>query len=89
MDYYMIGTSDLHGKPGIGGGMSKRTEGGNTGIVNYIGVESIDETLKQVVALGGKILQPVQPVPGYGSLAVCSDTEHNIFGVFEEVAAPE
>jgi hypothetical protein len=58
------------------------------GILNYIGVASVDETLKKLVELGGKILQPAQEVPGYGLLALCTDTEDNIFGVFEEVALP-
>jgi len=84
MDYSMIYTNDLKGVPGIGGGLSKRDPGMPAGIVNYIGVESINKVLEQVVVLGGKILLPVQAVPGYGLLAVCTDTEDNIFGVFEE-----
>lgn len=84
MDYYMIGTDDLQGKPGIGGGMTKRGAGDEAGIVNYIGVASIDTTLGQITELGGKILQPKQEVPGYGLLALCADTENNVFGVFEE-----
>jgi predicted enzyme related to lactoylglutathione lyase len=80
----MISTNDLQGKPGIGGGLAQREAGRENGIVNYIGVESIDLTLQQVIELGGRILQPVQPVPGYGKLAVCADTDSNVFGVFEE-----
>lgn len=87
MDYYMVGTNDLQDKPGIGGGMSKREAGASAGIINYMGVASIDATLKQVVELGGKIIQPTLPVPGYGLLAVCEDTEKNVFGVFEETQA--
>ncbi len=83
MNYYLVGTNDLKGNPGIGGGLAKREAGRGSGIVNYMGVASIDVTLKQVIELGGKILQPVQPVPCYGLLSVCADTENNIFGVFE------
>jgi uncharacterized protein len=85
MHYYLIGTSDLNGNPGPGGGMSKRTEPGQ-GIVNFIGVSSIDQSLEKVKQLGGKIIQDKQPVPGYGTLAVCLDTENNPFGLFEESA---
>ncbi len=87
MDYYMIRTMDLHGNAGIAGGMAKRDAGRASGIINYIGVASIDATLKQVDELGGKILMPVQAVPGYGLLAICEDTEKNVFGVFEERAS--
>ena len=84
MDYYMISTTDLQGNRGIGGGLSKQGPGDQPCIVNYIGVTSIDETLKQVTALGGTILQDKQEIPGYGLLALCADTERNVFGIFEE-----
>lgn len=84
MDYYMISTTDLQGRPGIGGGFSKQGPGDQPGIVNYIGVTSIDTVLKQVTALGGTVLQHKQEIPGYGWLALCTDTENNVFGVFEE-----
>jgi hypothetical protein len=29
-------------------------------------------------------VQPKQEVPGYGFLAVCRDSENNLFGLFEE-----
>lgn len=84
MDYYMIATKGIDGAQGIGGGMAKRDAGQQPGIINYIGVLSIDKTLEQVAASGGTVLMPVQPVPGYGLLAICADTEGNMFGVFEE-----
>lgn len=82
--YYLVETSDLEGHPGIGGGMSKRTEKGQ-GILNYIGVASIDASLEKLQQLGGRIILPKQEVPGYGWLAVCADTEQNAFGLFEEI----
>lgn len=88
MDYHLIKTNDLQGKCGIGGGMSKREPGVRSGIINYIGVASIDASLKQVVDLGGKILQTVTKVPGFGLLAICADPEGNVFGLFEEVSEP-
>ncbi len=87
IDYYMIGTNDLQGKPGIGGGISGRDESSAGGIVNYIGVNSIDDTIMHVVELGGTVLQAKQAVPGYGLLAICTDPEKNVFGVFEETPA--
>lgn len=84
MNYYLIETKDLQGNTGIGGGLSKRENPEQNGINNFIGVASIDESLKKVTELGGKVIQPKQPIPGWGALALCMDTENNIFGLFEE-----
>lgn len=84
MDYYMIQTSDLEGKPGLGGGMAKREAGSHAGVTNFIGVASMNKTLEQIAQLGGKVLSQPQPVPGYGTMALCMDTENNVFGIFEE-----
>jgi predicted enzyme related to lactoylglutathione lyase len=84
MNYSLIETSDIKGTKGIGGGMAKRGPSDPPGIVNFIGVESIDKSLKAVETLGGKIIQPKQAVPGWGYLAVCLDTENNHIGLFEE-----
>ena len=81
--YYLIETTDLNGNPGIRGGMTKKVESEEQ-ISQFIGVESIDEYIEKVVELGGKILLPKTPVPAWGYLAVCFDTENNIFGLLEE-----
>lgn len=83
MNYYLIETNDLSGVRGIGGGMGARN-GQKQGMTNYFGVTSMDESIKKVKELGGKVIQEKQDVPGWGSLAVCSDTENNTFGLFEE-----
>lgn len=83
MDYYLIETTGPDGKKGLGGGMSKRTKSDEK-IVNYIGVESIDNHVLKIIEMGGKISGPKINVPGWGNLAVCSDTEGNTFGLWEE-----
>ena len=89
MEYLGIATFDDSGKEGIGGGMGKR-QAPDQGIVNYMGVSSIDEFLSKVEKIGGKIVMPKTTVPGYGYLAVCLDTENNKFGLWEmdESASP-
>lgn len=84
INYYLIETSDLQGKKGVTGGMARRENPQQVGITNFIGMASVDESLKKVVELGGKIIQPKQAIPGWGYLATCSDTENNVFGLFEE-----
>lgn len=83
MPYYLFETKDLEGNPGVGGGMGKRGEPGQK-ITNYIGVPSVEEYLENVTKLGGKVIMPRTAVPGWGYLAVCTDTENNTFGLWEE-----
>lgn len=83
-EYFLIETKNLDGKAGIGGGMAKREGPQPATITNFIGVASLDITLEKVKMLGGKVIQHRQSVPGWGYLAVCTDTENNTFGLFEQ-----
>ncbi len=83
-DYYLIETTDLDGKPGVvGGGLGKRGDPGQR-ITSYVGVSSIDEYVAKVESLGGKVVMPRTAVPGWGYLAICFDTEDNMFGLWQE-----
>lgn len=82
MEYYFIETTDLEGQPGLGGGMGLRGSPEQK-ITNFMEVTSVDEYCDRVKELGGMVLQPKMPVPGYGYLAVCMDTEENTFGLWE------
>jgi predicted enzyme related to lactoylglutathione lyase len=82
-DYYLIETSDLVGESGVGGGLGKRGEP-NQRITSYIGVDSVEEYALKVEKLGGKVVQPKMTVPGWGYLAICFDTEDNMFGLWQE-----
>ena len=81
--YYLIATTDLTGEAGVGGGMAKRTSP-DQNITNFIGVHSVDEYITKVEKLGGKVIEGKWTVPGWGYLAVCLDTEQNLFGLWEE-----
>jgi len=81
-DYYLIETRGLEGEPGVGGGLGKRDEPGQR-ITSYIGVSSIDEYVAKVERLGGKVATPRTAVPGWGYLAICFDTEDNMFGLWQ------
>jgi len=83
MPYYLIETADLKGKKSVGGGMGPRGEPSQR-IVNYIGVKSVEKSVEDVKKLGGKVTMLKTAVPGWGYLAVCIDTEGNIFGLWEE-----
>lgn len=83
MEYYLIETRTLGDEEGVRGGMGKRGAPDQQ-IMPYFGVESVDTCLSEVTRLGGNVLLPKTAVPGFGYLAVCTDTEKNRFGVFEE-----
>jgi predicted enzyme related to lactoylglutathione lyase len=83
MEYYLMDTEDLEGKPGLGGGLGKR-QSADQRIMNYIGVNSVDEYLLKVEKLGGKVLMPKTVVPGVGYLAICTVTENSTFGLWED-----
>lgn len=55
MEYYGITTTDEKGKIAIDGGMGIRGQP-EQNIINYIGVPSIDEYIKKIEELGGKII---------------------------------
>lgn len=83
MEYYLIETTDLEGKPGVGGGLGKRGAPDQR-ITNYIGVQSVDEHLLKAKKLGAKVIMPKTAVPGWGYLAILRDTESNTFGLWQE-----
>ncbi len=76
MDYLMISTTDCEGKSGLGGGIMKRGDF-PAGIISYIGVKNVAETLKKIEKKGGKILVPQSPIPNIGYFA-----EQNTFSLF-------
>ena len=82
--YYMLETKDLDGKTGTGGGITRRESHRQAGITNFIGLASVDDAARVGVVLGDKVIQPKQAVPGWGYLALCTDTENNVFGRFQE-----
>ena len=82
-DYYLIETKDLNGERGVGGGLGKRGDPGQR-ITSYIGVSSVDEYAAKVEKLGGKVVQPKMTALGWGYLAVCLDTEDNMFGLWQD-----
>ena len=49
----------------------------------YVGVTSVDATIKKVGAAGGKVVTAKTPISGMGAYARIADTEGNIVGLFE------
>lgn len=89
MEYWNVETVpvDEKGMPlrtGVNGGMMKKQNPEHKP-VNYIGVESIDEYVKKIEALGGKVIVPKTEIPGFGWFALALDPEGNQFGIFQNL----
>jgi predicted enzyme related to lactoylglutathione lyase len=83
IEYWIITTTDDKGnKAAVGGGMMKRQMPEHH-ITNYISVNSVDEYSSKVEKLGGKVFASKHAVPGMGYFALCSDTENNVFAIWE------
>jgi len=80
MNYWLVSTGP-DDEPGINGAIKDRSE--NLTTVNTIGVDSVDDVLLKVEAMGGKVLRPKLPIGGIGYHAYCADSEGNVFGVME------
>ena len=89
VEYWSIETVPVNKKgepirPGVNGGMMKRQNPEHKP-VNYILVESVDEYIKKIEALGGKVIAPKMEVPGIGWWALSLDPEGNQFAILESM----
>lgn len=87
IEYWMVKTvpTNAEGMPtraGVNGGLMRRMMPGQTP-VNYIAVEKVDEFARKAERLGAKVVLPKRPVPGMGWFAQLTDTEGNIFAIWQ------
>jgi len=87
MEYWMVETvpNDAEGRPvrqGVNGGLMPRMYPSQPP-VNYIAVEDVDKAVAKAERLGAKVLMGKHPVPGMGWFAQLSDTEGNVFAVWQ------
>lgn len=87
-EYWMIKTvpTDKEGRPtapGVNGGMMKRPMPDARAWMNYVQVDSLDETVRELQKLGGTVLRPRSAVPKMGWFAIVTDPEQNAFGIWE------
>jgi predicted enzyme related to lactoylglutathione lyase len=88
MNYVMAGTVEVDDKHmpkesgAINGGLFERPKEAPNPTV-YVGVESVDMSVKKVEAAGGKVVTAKTPLPGMGAFARVADTEGNVIGLFE------
>lgn len=89
MDYWLVETVPVNKegqliRQGVNGGLyQKEKKSENMTPLNYINVESVDEYIEKIKALGGKIIVPKQEIPDTGWTAIAVDPEGNYFGLFQ------
>ncbi len=53
-------------------------------VVNTINVDDVDAALEKVAAAGGAVAMPKSAIPGVGWNAYFTDTEGNLWGVYQD-----
>lgn len=79
--YWLLISENGSGRYVIGGMMPYNGE--MPRVVNTIGVDSVEETCRRVVACGGRVVMEKTAIPGIGWQAYCVDTEGIFFGLHQ------
>jgi predicted enzyme related to lactoylglutathione lyase len=87
IEYWLVKTvptnaEGLPTEPGVNGGLMRRMMPGQTP-VNYISVENVDQFARKAESLGARVVVPKMPVPGMGWFSQLTDTEGNIFAIWQ------
>jgi predicted enzyme related to lactoylglutathione lyase len=69
-------------EPGVNGGMMRRQVPQQTPI-NYVSVESVDDSIAKAKALGATVIVEKMPVPGMGWFAQLIDPQGNPFAIWQ------
>ena len=70
---------------GINGGMMQRSAETPSPVIT-IGVNDIDQRLKEIDGNGGEVVTPRTPIPGMGAFAYFKDPDGNVMGLWETAA---
>lgn len=79
-DYWHIDTAGKNASPD--GGLMPRVQSEQS-ITIYVSVPSVDKAVTKAEKLGGTICKSKTAVPHMGYFAICEDTEHNVFALWE------
>jgi uncharacterized protein len=79
--YYRIHT----GEESLKGGITARQDPEHT-LINYVKVDSVDDSLSRAQSLGALVVIPKKSVPGIGWYAVVKDPEGNRLGLWQDDA---
>src|SRR5262245_25102275 len=80
LDYYRVDTGP--DGDGLRGGVTHRPIEPPRSWVHYVAVESVDDSIKQTLALGGSVAVSKSAVPRTAWYAVLADPAGNVFAVW-------
>ena len=78
------GVVDTGTSVGIGGGILQAPEGVAPYVTFYVGVDDIEKTLGRAEELGARRLMGPMPVGEMGEMAMFTDPDGNVLGLFTE-----
>ena len=86
-EYWLLSTvpTDATGQParaGVNGGLLRRQHPEHRP-VNYVSVESVDQFAEKATRLGAEVVMPKTAVTGMGWFTWLSDTEGNVFAIWQ------
>jgi len=67
----------------IGGGIGPLMPGQKPSVLIYVLVDDVQQYLDKAIALGGKMVSPVSPIPGVGTMALIADPNGVTVGLFK------
>ena len=80
---FHYGMVETGGQGGINGGISTLPAEVPPYVTFYVQVDDLDAYLAKAEGLGGKTALPPMPVPGIGSIAMFTDPEGHVVGLFK------
>jgi uncharacterized protein len=88
-EYQMFGAMDYGivapaGEGSIGGGVFAAPDKTDPYVTFYVHVDDLAAALRRAEQLGGKTCMPPSPIPDMGSIAMFSDLDGNLVGLFSE-----
>jgi predicted enzyme related to lactoylglutathione lyase len=83
MDYGMVQNADGGSMPSIPGGIGTAPEGAPNYQTFYVGVDDIPGALEKAESLGGTTMVGPMDLPMGGKIAIFSDPEGNMIGLFK------
>ncbi len=82
MDYWLISHKDAESPDDTMGGLFKRNTPQEQ-YMNYILVNSVDESVSKATNLGAKVITPKQEIPNVGWFAILADPDGNTFALYQ------
>ncbi|HYM58793.1 MAG TPA: VOC family protein [Solirubrobacteraceae bacterium] len=86
--YWLVNTGEE--EPGINGGIMRRSDFPQpVNTICTVAVDDVDDAVAKVEKAGGQVVRPKFEVGDIGLSAYCTDTEGNVFGVWQSLQASE